>query len=361
MTYNARAWIVWIIATAILVMVARNPLYSVILILLSLTAVNFFSRQDTPMRSIFLKVCAAILLFTGIYHALFIHVGAHVLFELPDWPLIGGPITLEALIDGARNGLVLIALLAVFMALNTIVPTRELVRLAPSSFQDLGVVVLIAITYVPETRRHLVRIREAQAIRGHQPHGLRDWRPLLIPLLVGGLERAMRLSEALVARGYVTEGVNNYRLRERIALVAGLFLALAGWLLAIVIGWPGYLLMATGAITIFWLIFDRSRRQRRTRYAPVPWKVTDTLMIAASLVALALVLVPWPWTAALPIGYNPYPEITLPAFQPIVGLSLVLMAIPVLLGMNTQKQTAGPGDVDQETSKASREELRQAQ
>ena len=48
----------------------------------------------------------------------------------------------------------------------------------------------MAITYVPETARHFQRIREAQAIRGHRLRGLRDWRPIVIPLLVGGLERA---------------------------------------------------------------------------------------------------------------------------------------------------------------------------
>ena len=35
------------------------------------------------------------------------------------------------------------------------------------------------------------RIREAQAVRGHRVQGIRDWLPIVVPLLVSGLERAM--------------------------------------------------------------------------------------------------------------------------------------------------------------------------
>ena len=74
--------------------------------------------------------------------------------------------------------------------------------MAPRAFYDLGVVVLIALTYVPQTMQQWQRIREAQAIRGHRWRGVRDWQPLVIPLFIGGLERAMALAEAMVARGY---------------------------------------------------------------------------------------------------------------------------------------------------------------
>ena len=67
-----------------------------------------------------------------------------------------------------------------------VVPTAELAGLTPTALYELGLVLLVAITYVPETARHFQRIREAQAIRGHRLRGLRDWRPIVIPLLVGG-------------------------------------------------------------------------------------------------------------------------------------------------------------------------------
>ncbi len=359
MIYNARAWIVWVAAVAILAMTARNPLYSIILLSLSLLTIRFFARQKAPFHSYFLRASLSILFISAIYHALFIHFGDHVLIELPAWPLVGGPITLEAMVDGARNGLVLITLMAAFFALNTIVPTRELIRMAPSSFQDLGVVVLIAITYIPETRQHLGRIREAQSIRGHRPRGFKDWRPLLIPLLVGGLERAMRLSEAMVARGHVASSVKSHRNSERVALLVGLLMALFGWFLAILAGWPGYLLLGAGGLVFLWLIIKRGRDDRRTRYAAEPWTALDTLVVAVSILALALVMLPLPLVSQPVTGYTPYPQLSLPSFDSLVGLALLLLSLPVMWGIITLRQPEHLEEPANDLAAVNREEIKQ--
>lgn len=367
MSYNSRAWIIWVTAVAILTMVARNPLYSLLLLIVSLGAVHNYARQYTPMRSLFLRISLVVLLFSSIYHALFIHVGDHVLIELPNWPLVGGVITIEAAVDGFRNGLVLIAIMAAFIALNSIVPTRELIRLAPASFQDLGVVILIAITYIPETRRHLRRIQEAQAIRGHRPQGYRDWRPLLIPLLVGGLERAMRLSEAMVARGHIAAPVRERRASERIALIIGLFISLAGWLTAIWLGWPGYIMLGFGILLVAWLILRSGRRIRRTHYKTTSWTTLDTLMVVSSITALLLVivpwpvLVPWPFMEPLSLSYSPYPRLHLPEFEPIVGLALALLALPLLLGSYFLDKQDREIKSNPDSSSLGKKEMQQAQ
>jgi energy-coupling factor transport system permease protein len=359
MKYNARAWIVWVVVIAILAMMARNPLYSIILLALSLTAVRFFSTQKSPFQSFFLPMTLTILLFSAIYHALFIHVGDHVLLELPRWPLVGGRITLEAMVDGARNGLVLITLIGAFFALNTIVPTRELIRLAPSSFQDLGVVVLIAITYIPETRQHLGRIREAQSIRGHRPRGLKDWRPLLIPLLVGGLERAMRLSEAMVARGHISSEVKQHGKTERFVILLGILMALTGWLLALVIGWPGYILLGAGGVALLWLIVQRGRSDRRTRYTADRWTAQDTILVVVSVFALVLVLMPIPLVSQPNTSYMPYPQLSFPPFDPLVGLALFLLSLPVIWGIRTLRQSDRSKQNDKDMTNLNREEIRQ--
>ncbi len=359
MRFNSRAWMVWVLVVAFLAMFARNPLYSIILLALSLLAIQYYARIESPVRSMFLQISLGILLFSAIYHALFIHIGDHVLFELPQWPLIGGIITVEAIADGFRNGLVLIALIATFMALNTIVPSRELVRLVPAAFQDLAVVVLIAITYVPETRRHLRRIREAQAIRGHRPRGFRDWRPLILPLLVGGLERAMRLSEAMVARGHVSERAENSRAPERILLIAGLFTALIGWVMAILWGVSGYILLSLGGLVLVLIVVRKGRRVRRTSFVAVPWTATDTILVFTSLAALILVIAPWPVIGRLSLSYVPYPLLKMPEFHPLVGLALILLSFPILMGMTTQRDHDRMTEPDQNAT-SSREGIRQA-
>jgi len=351
--FSSRAWILWVLAIAILAMSARNPLYSIILLVLSLLAIKFYSRSESPMQAVFLQVSLVILIFSSLYHALFIHIGDHVIVELPAWPLVGGIITLEAMIDGLRNGLVLIALIAAFMALNSIVPSRELVRLVPAAFQDLSLVVLIAVTYIPETRRHFQRIREAQAIRGHRPRGLRDWQPLIIPMLVGGLERAMKLSEAMVARGHVQEQHERMSISDSVLLIGGISLAFTGWLIAVLWGALGYVILAGGGLLLVMIVIRGGRRIQRTRFTPVSWSVHDSVLVLTSLFALALVFVIWPLTGDQSLSYVPYPSAQLPEFHPMMGLAFILLAFPILLVIARQGEPNYASSKSQNSSKTS--------
>jgi energy-coupling factor transport system permease protein len=71
---------------------------------------------------------------------------------LPEnWWVIGGSLTLEAAVYGVISGLTLVTLLALFLAFNSAVPASELIRLTPRAFANIGLVVMIAVTYVPET------------------------------------------------------------------------------------------------------------------------------------------------------------------------------------------------------------------
>ena len=75
-------------------------------------------------------------------------------------------------------------------------------RLLPERMAALAVAGSVAWSYLPRTTAALVEIREAQMARGYRPRGIRDAAPLVIPLLAGGLERAMITAEALEARAF---------------------------------------------------------------------------------------------------------------------------------------------------------------
>ena len=200
---DSRAWTIWMLTAATLATLARHPLYS-LLILLAAQVVGTVcaAPQATGLRLSLGRLVPIILLVTMVTNLLFVHMGSTVLFHLPDWPLIGGVWTAETAVAGLTNGLVLLTLLVIFQTFNRVMSVSDLAQLTPRALHELGLVLLIALTYVPETAQQLQRIREAQAIRGHQLRGLRDWPPLVIPLLIGGLERAMSLAETMVARGY---------------------------------------------------------------------------------------------------------------------------------------------------------------
>jgi biotin transport system permease protein len=65
----------------------------------------------------------------------------------------------------------------------------------------IGLVIAMALRFIPLLSERAERIREAQAARGGSARGLRALRTTLVPLLVQVLQLASTVSEALDARG----------------------------------------------------------------------------------------------------------------------------------------------------------------
>src|SRR4030042_2877366 len=220
------AWVSWLIAALVILSITRNPLYQVLILMcvLFVGATLRQARTDIPRPFALWKLAAWIIMLATIFNTLTSHYGETVLFPIPGkLPLISGQVTVEAMVYGATNGLVLAGMLASFSVLNLALPVRDLISLIPRAFFPLAVVASIAITYLPTTLRQFQKIRDAQAIRGHQIRSVRDWLPAWMPLLVGGLEHAMQLAEAMTARGFASSkptrhGSNTYL---RLCMVLG--------------------------------------------------------------------------------------------------------------------------------------------
>lgn len=329
---QARAWIIWVLAGALIVFMTRNPLYLLIIMLAARVVQAVGKRPGAGLAIVFWRIALLVLIFSTVFNMLLVHVGQTVLFTLPSsWWLIGGPIALEAAVYGMINGLILVTLLAIFFAFNDLVPVSELVRLTPQALANVGLVVLIAVSYVPETMRHLERIREAQALRGRSLSGLRDWQPLLIPLMIGGLERSMNLAETMVARGYGASADARLALLPQAGLLASLTLALTGWLLTFWNSLLGGMLLVLGILAMGFVYWRMGRRAPRTTYAQRPWQTRDWLVAGLSLSSLLLFLLPLPFVDHATLSYSPYPALTLPLFDPVLGLAAAALALPAVV------------------------------
>jgi energy-coupling factor transport system permease protein len=286
---------------------------------------------------------------SALFNALTVHVGDTRLFRLPDWlPLIGGPVTLEAVAFGAVNGLTLTVIFSAFSVFNQVTPVRDLIKLTPRAFHEGGVVLSIALTFLPQTTRSLNRIREAQAVRGHRVQGVRDWLPIVVPLLVSGLERAMGLAEAMVARGYGAVLDEGQPLRSQALLVVGLLAFLGGWL-AYLFSPAGRIaaigVMALGAALIAVVVWLAGRGVRHTVYQARRWTLGDTVTVVGCAVTLAVVI-----TQRETLAYSPYPQLTLPHFDPVLGLGHLGLLAPAILTIrqdDTSLQRAD--DMERET------------
>ncbi len=328
---DARLWLLWALTTLLAATAARNPLY-LFLLLLVVLLVGVTTAPAGRRRAALLPLRFAALAvpFAALFNGLTAHLGDTVLFRLPAWlPLLGGPVTLESLAYGAINGLALTVILGAFTALNQTVPVRELVRLAPRAFHEAGVVLAIALTLLPQTAQAVARIRQAQAVRGHRLRGLRDWLPIYLPLLVSGLERALALAEAMVARGYGAVSERAQPLPLRALLTMGLLGLSGGWLTWLFVpnraGIAAGTMVAGGALLVGAMVIA-GRSTRRTSYRPRRWGIRETMVVLGCGLALAAALTGHP-----SLAYAPYPRLSWPPFDPLVGLGLLGLLTPALV------------------------------
>lgn len=346
--FHTASWVIWLAAAAVPAFTLRNPLYSALILGAAWVVYTALGRSTVVGSSwgSFVRLGFFLFALTIPFNALSIHLGQIVLLRLPEtWPIIGGAITLEAVIAGAVNGLALFAILVVFAAFNAVVDHYQLLRATPAFLFQAGVVISIAITFVPQMVLSAQEIRQAQRIRGHRFRGLRDLLPLVMPLLASGLERAIQLAETMEARGFgraVRPRSRRGALLAQAGALASLLALLAG--LATIAffgqwkpwGWALTFLGGGGLLLLFWL---QGRGVRQTRYRRPRWRGRDTLLTAASLLALAVVLAA---KAVAPetLYYNPYPPNSLwPPFNPWVGAALLLLASPALLAPATAKES----------------------
>jgi len=333
-------WVSWLIAILVILSITRNPLYLVI-ILMCVLFVGLSLRQagsDIPRPISLWKLAGWVILLATVFNTLTSHYGTTVLFAIPGkLPLISGRVTLEAMIYGATNGLILTGMLASFAVLNLALPVRDLISLIPRAFFPIAVVTSISVTYLPTTLRQFQQIREAQAVRGHQMRTLRDWLPLLMPLLVGGLEHAMQLAEAMTARGFASTRPMSGRgqVYPRISMLLGLLLLALGWVTQLgSAGVSGLAMILSGVLLIIGGLWYQGRQSPRTTYHRKAWSWQDWLTLVAVAIVLSVCLLPLPWLSRQTLYYEPYPTLTLPPFSPWIGLTMLGLLIPGLLVLN---------------------------
>jgi energy-coupling factor transport system permease protein len=355
-TFHPVAWTAWLAAAALPALSTRNPFYLCLLLLAA--GVTFTALKDrSPAArswSAFVRLGATLWLFTIPFALLTAHYGRIILFRLPgSWPVIGGPVTGEALIFGFSSGLALVSLLLVFAVFNLAVDQASLLRLTPAFIYQTGVVAAIAVAFVPQMVAAWQEIREAQEVRGHRLRGIRDLLPLILPLLVTALERATQLSESMESRGFghqIIEVGAGRRIAGQLAVLVGLGalgIGVAGlWF------WPQSrllmgLIVGAGVALLLWSFREQGRRVHRTHFRHWFWGRSDRLILIASTAAgvpwLGVLLLRRDW-----LFYYPYPPYSpWPTFQALLGLCIILLAIPGVLVSPAMNRAARRGSSDE--------------
>lgn len=327
-------WLAWLVAAMVALTVTRNPLY-LALTLLCLGLVYAFTApagdEYTPLITPW-RFGAVVVPLSALFNGLMVHVGDSVLLTLPAWlPLLGGPITLEALLYGALNGLALTGLFVAFGAINRAVRVQALLRLAPRAYYPVAVITSIAVTFVPTALQQMQQIREAQMVRGNRMRSVRAWLPLVTPLLEASLERSLQLAESMMARGFVSAGQGTPA-QPRLLLLGGTAAVVAGWLLQLVWGqvWPGVALLLSGALLVGGGVWLAGRQHPHTVYRQDVWRLRDAAVIAAAAVVALVYLGPLPGMERATLFFYPYPALTWPGFDPAISAGTLGLLAPLL-------------------------------
>lgn len=330
MKIHTWAWLGWLIAGLVVISSTRNPVYLIIfdLILLILQSSIKQTGRNLPITT--LKFAASVLVLSTLFNMVISRFGETVLLRIPaQIPLLSGPVTLEAVIFGFTNGLVLTGMFTLFTIINRVLPIQVIVRLIPRFLQPVALVTTIALTFIPATQKQFAAIREAQAIRGQRIQRLSDWLPLFIPLLIGGLERSMQIAEAMTARGFSASSKKKAPLVVPLLSVIALLLITGGWLLQLTgrFGQIGIVLILVGFVFLIILFIFRSRQIRKTRYREEIWSRFSTIQIAAVLLAAGLFLFLSPGSASL--VYEVYPRAYFPPVAVVQSAALLVFLVPL--------------------------------
>lgn len=321
------AWWLWALGMAFAAMQTTNPV-----LLLAIAAVAALvvaeRRGQAPWAKAYGLLLRLGLLTVGISVLLKVLLGArtpgHEILWLPEVPLphwlgglaLGGPLTGEALLNAFVAGLRLAVLIACFGAANALAHPARLVRMLPAALYELGVAVVVAMTFVPHLAESLSRVRGAQRLRGRPVTGLRGLRGITVPVLEEALSRAISLAASMDSRGYGRRGAASTGTRRLggALVLAGLGGVLAGTyqLISSLDSTLGAALLLAGtAVAVAGGLVGR-RRVHRTRYRPDRWRRPEWLVTGCGvLVAVAYqfgvhdsvaagVALAWPTVPVLP-------------------------------------------------------------
>jgi energy-coupling factor transport system permease protein len=337
------AWWLWAAALAICAIRTTNP----ILLMLLAAVVCFvvaFRRPEAPWaRSLgfFLRVGLFVIAIRLAFEIVFGVRGipGHVLFTLPSVQLpvhedmaVGGPVTLEGMLNAFVQGLRLAVIVVCFGAANSMSSPYRLLRSLPSVLYEAGVAVSVALSFAPELVLTLGSVREARRLRGRPATGVAGMRGVAVPVLEGALDRSIGLAASMDARGYGRRPAVASRRWSTGCVMAGMLLALVGTYGVLVpsslygLGLPAVVaatvLLGTGLLAA-------SRRRGRTRYRPDPWRLPEWVVAGSGVAALvAFVAASWTNTIGLQVGFQPLAWPPLPLL-PVVGTLLALAPLAV--------------------------------
>lgn len=337
-SFHAVAWLAWALAAAACVELAPSPVYVALVVGVAFLVVSAHSR-DTPLARAFpllLGIGVVFGLVRVLLTAATTHTGLDALFTTPHFTLprllggfqVGGPVEPAVVLQAAAESFAVVGIMVVFGAFNAVVSHHQLVQSAPRAFYETGLILTVAVAFVPATVATVARVREADRARtgGRVVRRGRLLR-LAVPILESALERALLLAESMDSRGFAAAEPSRADRTAAWCVLAGLA-GMGGAFVALVarahVPAIGLAAVAVAAVTAAVVIC--SRQSTRATYRPQPMGGRDWALVAASLAGPAgLAVLALAGDATLTWSASP---LQLPSFSPLVAVALAALTVP---------------------------------
>jgi energy-coupling factor transport system permease protein len=341
------AWWIWALGLAVAVSRTTNPLL-LVLVLGVLGLVVSSRRTRAPWARAFkyyLALAGVIIVIRIVFRVIFaapVSLGDHVLFDLPTLHTPGwyagiqvlGPVTLEAVLAAAVDGLRLGTLMCCIGAANALANPRRALRVLPGALYELGIILVVAISIAPQLVESIQRVRNARRLRAGSEKGLHALGGILMPVLEDALDRSLLLAAAMDSRGYGRQGTDTPRTRRLTGglLVAGL-LGLCAGAYGLLDGTAPSLLglpsLAAGAVLCVSGLVLGSRRVTRTTYRPDPWLWPEWVVAGCGVLTAVVFFVTSSYD---PLNLTPViSPLAWPTLPLVPTLAVLLCALPAVV------------------------------
>ena len=368
------AWWLWAISLAVAVNRTTNPL----LLLLALGVLLFVvanRRTDAPWARAFrfyFAMALIVIVVRVVFRCIFssgINPTDHILFTLPHIPTpkwysgvhLGGPVSLEACLSAAVDGLRFGTIICCIGAANALANPKRALRVLPGALYELGMAIVVAVSIAPQLVESVQRVAKARRLRAGTSKGLRALRSIAIPVLEDALDRSLLLAAAMDSRGYGRVGTTASRgsRRATAALMIGGMLGLVVGCYGLLDGTaPRYLglpTILTGVVLCGAGLFLGGRRVHRTQYRPDPWQSPEWIVAGCGVVSAVLLYL---GTGYSETQLNPsfYP-LHFPPLPLVPAIAIGIAAIPAFAAPPVPTSTSRPQPMPVQRETASVEVL----